>query len=460
MPAGANELLLKIRHHAPSFPVNGNKKRLKTLHAYIFMKIANIDEIGITEKRRYILGIIEDAMNELTPEKAIKNNFHADIGEYDKIYVIGFGKAAYSMYTGIRDYIIKKLSYAGIIIPEDENPPVQFPELEILRGTHPYVSQLTVDSSARLLSGVRNASGNDLVIVLISGGGSSLFEMPGPGIGINDIMEVSREIMDNDGDIYTLNRIRSMLSSVKGGKLAQILYPASVLSYIISDVIYDDMGIIASGPLVRPEPVKDISKLIDRYVTGKNLVSLLKERIAPANLDDKYYSSIENHIILSNNDFVSNIFSRIDGEKINIGSNINGDVNPVSRNILSILRSVYSLKGRGFWFVCGGETTVNVQGNGSGGRNQELVLRLLEGMKPGEEYTFCSMGTDGIDGKSSAAGGIVDQHTSIPDLGMYLQNNDSNSALSLCHGSIITGRTGNNVSDIMVGYYSGINGNF
>ncbi|WMT50880.1 MAG: DUF4147 domain-containing protein [Ferroplasma sp.] len=424
------------------------------------MKIANMDEIGTTEKRRYILGIMEDVMNELTPEKAIKNNFHADIAKYDKVFVIGFGKAAYNMYAGIRDYIIKKLCYAGIIIPEDENPPAQFPELEILRGTHPYVSQLTVDSSEKLLSGVRNASQDDLIIVLISGGGSSLFEIPESGISINEIMEVSREIMDNDGDIYTLNRIRSMLSSVKGGKLAKILYPASVVSYIISDVIYDDMGIIASGPLVRPEPVEDISKLIDRYVTNKNLVSLLKGSDVSGSLDDKYYSSIENHIILRNNDFVNAIFSRIGEEKVNLGSNINGDVKPVSQNIISLLRNIYSLKGRGFWFVFGGETTVNVRGNGSGGRNQELVLRLLEAMKTGEECTFCSMGTDGIDGKSTAAGGIVDQETRIPELERYLQNNDSNSALSLCHGTIITGRTGNNVSDIMAGYYSGINGNF
>jgi glycerate 2-kinase len=424
------------------------------------MKIANMEEIGGTDRRRYILEIIEKVMNELTPENAIKGNFHADISKYDKIYVMGFGKAAYSMYRGIRDYIIKKLCYAGIIIPEDENPEFQFPELEILKGTHPYVSQLTVDSSVKLLSGVRNASKNDLIIVLISGGGSSLFEIPEPGIGINEIMEASREIMNNDGDIYTLNRIRSMLSSVKGGKLAKILYPASIVSYIISDVIYDDMGIIASGPLVKPQQPGNISGIIDTYVSDKNLASILKGRIVSGNLEDKYYSSIENHIILRNNDFVSTIFSRIEGEKINLGSNINGDVNQVSSDILSILRNVYSLKGMGFWFVCGGETTVNVHGNGSGGRNQELVLRLLKGMKPGEEYTFCSMGTDGIDGKSNAAGGIVDQDTRIPELDRYLQDNDSSTALSLCHGAIVTGRTGNNVSDIIAGYYSGANNNF
>ncbi len=424
------------------------------------MKILNMDDAGSTPERKYLLETIENVMNDLTPENAMKEHFNVDLKIFQNIYLIGFGKAAYGMYAGIRDHLLGRLAYAGIIIPDDQEEPDLFPELEILRGTHPYVSQLSVDSSIKLLSGIGKLSEDDLVIVLISGGGSSLFEIPEKGVRIDDIKAISKEIMDHDGDIYTLNRIRSLLSSVKGGKLAGMLHPASVVSYIISDVIYDDMAIIASGPLVKSEPVKEISLLVSQYVKTEELVRIIVEKGIPGPREDRYFSSIENKIILCNSDFVNAIFSRMEGEKITLGSNINGDVNSVAADIGAILRSVYDLKGRGFHFVCGGETTVNVKGAGYGGRNQELVLRLLKSMDANEKYTFCSIGTDGIDGKSTAAGGIVDQDTRIGGLDKYLDNNDSYNALSSCHGTILTGRTGNNVSDLIVGYYSGGNDNF
>ncbi len=418
------------------------------------MKILNLEEVGNTSEKIYILKNIENVMNELTPENAMKNNFYIDMEKFAHVHVIGFGKAAYGMYCGIRESVLNKLGYAGIIIPEDAEIPRGFPELEIMMGTHPYVTQLSVDSSVKLLSGIKNILPDDLIIVLISGGGSSLFEIPEKGIKIGDIMAISREIMNNDGDIYTLNRIRSILSSVKGGKLARLLYPATIVSYIISDVIYDDMSIIASGPLVEPDFTGDLSNLIDKYVRNPELSKIIRENGIFIKPDERYFSNVENHIILDNYDFVNTIFNVMQGEKINLGSNINGDVNSVAANIVSLLRSVYNLKGRGFRFVCGGETTVNVKGTGSGGRNQELVLKLLKSMKNNEEYTFCSIGTDGIDGKSVAAGGIVDQNTEIQDLDEYLINNDSYTALLKCHGAIMTGRTGNNVSDIIAGYYS------
>lgn len=424
------------------------------------MRILNLEEIGNTDEKLFILKNIENAMNELTPEKAIRNNFNISLENFESIYLIGFGKAAYGMYSGIRDMIQDKLKYAGIIIPDDEEVITEFPELKIMRGTHPYVSQTSVDSSVKLISEVKNLSCRDLIIVLISGGGSSLFEIPENGINIHDIMDISKEIMDNDGDIYTLNRIRSRLSSVKGGKLAKLLYPARVVSYIISDVIYDDMSIIASGPLVQPDFQGDISELVSEYVRDPDLAKLILEKGNLGSIEKKYFSSVENHLILNNYDFVNAIFSAMNGEKINLGSNVHGDVNSVAYSIAALLRTVYSMKGRGFMFVCGGETTVNVQGTGSGGRNQELVLKLFEYMKKGENFTFCAIGTDGIDGKSPAAGGIVDQDTKISGLDVYLKNNDSYTALLSCKGAIMTGRTGNNVSDIIVGYYSGANDNF
>jgi glycerate 2-kinase len=424
------------------------------------MQILNMDDIATSPGRKYALEKIEHVINSLNPGSAIEHYLDADMDNFDHIYVIGFGKASFSMYSGIRDKVAGKLSYAGIIVPEDEKHGENFPELDLLMGNHPYVSSLSVDSSKKLLSHVIGLSENDLVIVLISGGGSSLFEIPENGVSVEDIKDISKEIMENDGDIYTLNHIRSSMSSVKNGKLARHLYPAYVRAFIVSDVVFDDLNIIASGPLVQQPQVRGLPDIIEKYVKDSRLKAVASRAAVSGNLEDKYFAKVTNTIILKNRDFVDALYSELEGEKINLGSNVNGDVNVVSKRITDTLKGVWDIKGRGFWFVCGGETTVNVTGTGSGGRNQELVLRMMEYMSPAEIFTFISIGTDGIDGKSIAAGGIVDNTTKIEGLDKYLENNDSYSALSTSHGAIITGRTGNNVSDIILGFYSIKNDNF
>ncbi len=418
------------------------------------MQIKNKKDISTNNKRKFFINTIEKVFNELSPEKIINKKFDINTKKYDNIYVIGFGKASFKMYSGIRDKIIDKVKYAGIIIPDDENDDNKYDELNILRGTHPYVSELSVKSSRELLSNIKNLGENDLVIVLISGGGSSLFEIPVDNVNINDIMNLSKEIMKNGGDIYVLNYLRSILSNVKNGKLSKYLYPANVVSYIISDVIYDDISIIASGPLKKIDKDFNTNELLKKYVNDNNLKNLIINNYKNDKIENKYFKKIDNEIILRNNDFVNKFYKYMNNNSINLGSNINGDINDISNELLKILRSVYDIKKSGFCFVCGGETTVNVKGNGKGGRNQELVLKLFENMKSNENFVFVSIGTDGIDGMSPAAGGIVDNTTRISDLEDYLNNNDSYNALLKSHGVILTGRTGNNVSDIITGFYS------
>ncbi len=418
------------------------------------MNIKNKNDISTNDKRKFFINIIEKVFNELSPEKIINKKFNPDFNEYNNIYVIGFGKASFKMYSGIRNKIIGKVKYAGIIVPEDENDKNAYSELNILKGTHPYISELSVNSSRELLSNLKDLNENDLVIVLISGGGSSLFEIPVDNVSANDIMNISKEIMKNGGDIYSLNYMRSVLSDVKNGKLSKYLYPANIVSYIISDVIYDDLSIIASGPLKQTDNDFNINKLLNKYIKDDKLKNIIINNYKNYKIENKYFKKITNNIILKNNDFVNKFYEYMDTNSINLGSNINGDVDDVSGELAKVLRSVYSIKKSSFSFVGGGETTVNVRGNGRGGRNQELVLRLLKNMKNNENFVFVSIGTDGIDGMSDAAGGIVDNTTKISDLEYYLNNNDSYTALLKNHGVIITGRTGNNVSDIIMGYYS------
>ncbi len=417
------------------------------------MTILNNDQISTNDKRKYALDLIEEAIKKFSPENVMSKKFDMDISKYDKIYVIGFGKAAFKMYTGIREKIHNKIKYAGIIVPEDEVDSNKFSELEILKGSHPFISQISVDSSIKLMSNIEGLHENDLVIVLISGGGSALFEIPENNISVDNIMEISKEIMNNGGNIYDLNIIRSGISRVKNGKMAKYLYPARVVSYIISDVFFDDMSIIASGPLVKRKDEVDVKKIIQRYIKRDDLKIFALNNYRPNTLDEKYYSYIQNNIVLNNRTFVDYIYKNMDGNSICLGSNINGDIENVSNDILEILRKTYEIKNSAFWFVCGGETTVMVKGKGIGGRNEELVLKLFKKSQKNEHFLYLSFGTDGIDGLSPAAGGIVDNSTKIDNIDEYLQNNDSYHAL-MENGIITTGRTGNNVSDIILGYYS------
>ena len=420
------------------------------------MAVNNINDISFNDRRKFAVKLIDDMLQTLTPENAINNVFNVNINIYKNVYLIGFGKASFRMYSGIRPKIINKLRYAGIIVPEDEVIGHNFTELRIYRGTHPYVSNASVNSSIELLRPLKNLNEDDLVIVLISGGGSSLFEIPEDNVSVDDIMEISKEIMNSGGNIYDLNIIRLGLSSVKGGKLASYLYPAHVKSYIISDVFYDDLGIIASGPLVREDYSDDVQKISEKYVKNPGLRDFINKNYRKNTLDMKYYERIENIIILKNKDFVDYLYKNLDSNSVSLGSNINGDVNDVSNYLINILRNIYSVKRSGFWFVCGGETTVNVKGNGIGGRNEELCMKMLKLYNNDEQFLFLSIGTDGIDGLSPAAGGIVDNFTKIENIDDYLKNNDSYNALK--PGNIImTGRTGNNVSDIILGYYNKFN---
>ncbi|KAA8922236.1 glycerate kinase [Thermoplasma sp.] len=412
----------------------------------------NAREIYTNDRRQFILDILKRTFEDLDPAKVMGRSVEdLDISRYSRIFVMGFGKASYEMYEGVRDHVKSRLAYAGIIIPADQDVS-GFPELEILRGTHPYTSSLSVSSSRTLLSRIKPGP-NDAVIVLISGGGSSLFEVPEDGITIDQISEISKKMMQASADIYELNTIRSCLSAVKGGKLAKLLYPASVFAYIISDVPGDDVSIIASGPL--SENKIDPGAVYEKF---KDVIGIdIKRFLKTTQIEDEYFRKVQMKIILSNRDFVRRIESYVGEPIVSIGSGISGDVEKVSDSILEMAGSISKIKGRSFWMVMGGETTVNVRGKGIGGRNLELSLLFLKKCTF-RDFLFISIGTDGIDGISPAAGGIVDStlrtKISKEEIEEALSNNDSYTLLSKYGSAIMTGRTGNNVSDLIIAYVS------
>ena len=430
--------------------------------------VKNYNDLGTSDDRKKILDCFINVFATISPFSAVEiysRKLSHDIDESGRIFVIGFGKASLAMYEGIREKVREKLCYAGIIVPKDQEVADNFPELEILRGTHPAVSELSVKSSETILGHLKNLEKEDLVLVLISGGGSALFEVPEQGIDIRTLSSISDCMMKNGADIYELNRVRQLMSSVKGGKLAGILKPAKVRSMIISDVTGDDLSIIASGPLVKPSGNEEVRKIMASYGDRCKEIVALEKIMSGHDSGRQEMGDVENLLVLKNYDYVKGVKDFLLKNEKNVVAwepGVTGEVSEVARNLASVARSMYSLFNGSFWLVLGGETTVNVTGKGKGGRNQELALRFMDNMEDGEQFTLASIGTDGIDGYSDAMGGISDStlKSSIQrhELLETLKNSDSNTLLSRYKSAIVTGRTGTNVSDIMILHYGGKKG--
>lgn len=422
------------------------------------MPLRNIAELSTNNIRKKGLEALNSALVSITPAKAMSENLQQlrnTVQSGSRLRVFGFGKAAQSMYSGLRESFEGNIESAVIIIPSDDESKSVFPELQVLRGTHPFPSEQTVESSIRLVRELDKCRNDDIVVFIISGGGSSLFEIPADNFTIEEISRISRCIMDNDASIDELNRVRIALSSVKGGKLVSHIHSGKVFAYYISDVLSNDLHYISSGPLIPYN--EDDEGIFEKFsgCLGKEISSRLKRR--PGNIDSR--AQINNRIVLSNENFVSFFERKLETRDpvLNLGHTLKGDVEQLSRSILSRLRSEYGHRKTDFWFAGAGESTVKVHGDGKGGRNQELCLRILGNLRQEEKIMFISAGTDGIDGNSNAMGGIVDHETledsSVNEMQEYLDRNDSNTFLEEHNGAIISGRTGNNVSDVVIGHF-------
>jgi glycerate 2-kinase len=426
--------------------------------------IKNYGEIDTDNHGRDLLDSLELALNKLTPSSVMEKATR-DIRTRlrpGKTFVIGFGKASLGMYQGIRKNIGTHVEHSSVIIPENLQAGIQDTGLRVLRAPHPLPDNRTVEASRSIVAALGRLGEDDNVIVLVSGGASSLFEIPAGDIDIDSISYITSAMMNRGSDIYDLNRMRQVMSSVKGGKLASLLWPANVMAYIISDVPGDDPALIGSGPITFTEVKKDeIRAIIEKYRLADDPRIMKIEGMFDYQFPKKAcFRKIHLKIVLRNHDFVRVIASslrRKNSRVLDIGSGLGGDVQDVASGLSVSMEKLSDLFEKETWFVGGGETTVNVRGNGKGGRNQELVVRFANEMSSrGRDYAFMSAGTDGIDGSSDAMGGIVcDSAFRKIDPGQvtaYLKNNDTGTLLKIKNMAMISGATGNNVSDVFAGF--------
>ncbi len=444
--------------------------------------IKNFTELATDELRKHALLIIEEGLRAANPEVAVINSLSLRdgkvcVGSYctevtGRIHVIGFGKASYRMLLGITKVLSNRI-YGGVVITNNPEWVGELGNVKVILGDHPIPGENTLRATTEVLNYVRgNVSSNDLVVVLISGGGSALFEKPYPPVTMGDLSILNDLLLKSGADINEINTVRKHVSMVKGGRLAKILHPAKVFSLIISDVVGDPIDVIASGPTA-PDPTtfSDAKNVLMRKGLWDRVPKSVKEVIESGlrgeveetpKPGDAVFNNVRNEIVASNIISLRAMARKAEELGYNtvlLTSMMEGEAREIGRFLASIVRHIKKygwVKRVPIAVLLGGETTVTVRGDGIGGRNQELALAFAIYVAGLDGVALASIGTDGKDGVSDAAGGLVTGETVIKakELGLnpmdYLDRNDSYSFLSKVNGVIITGLTGTNVNDIAV----------
>lgn len=442
-----------------------------------FIKNRPVLERG--DLHRIALDIIEYGLESADPYRAVVTSLRISdniiyvrdtmVKVRGRIHVIGFGKASRRMADAMYNVLGNRIAGGIVISPEGSG---YIGPIEIVKGDHPIPGNNTLKSSQRVLEYLQNnVHEDDTVFILISGGGSALFEVPERNVSLDDVGRLAKELMRRGADIFELNTVRKRFSRVKGGKLLRYIRARNIVSLIISDVIGDRLDTIASGPTAPDETsYGDVYSILTRRGLWNEMPETMRS-IIEAGLrgelpdtpksGDPIFSNVHNIIIASNAIALESMARKAEEygfKSLILTSMVEGEAREVGKVIASIIKNILAYSRpveKPVAILIGGETVVTVRGKGVGGRNQELCLSLAVSIKGLETVAVC-MGTDGIDGISPAAGAIVDGYTIDEGyrLGLdpiaYLENNDSYTYFSKINRAIITGYTGTNVNDVFL----------
>ena len=421
------------------------------------------------KKRKDVLDILTDALDSVNPYYAVKKVFNKNkiilndisfkITDFKNIYVVAFGKASFGMMSAVCDHInITK----GVVITNDTSINSPSEKIEVVIGGHPIPNNKSIEGADKIINIVKQCDKNDLLLVLISGGGSTLFCKP--RVNLSEFQEITRLLLKSGADITEINTIRKHLSYVKGGQLAE-LTKSVVISLIISDIVNDPIEFISSGPTC-PDSTTffDAKQILEKHhlwdkipVGVKNILkeginNRIKETPKKGN---PIFDNIYNYIVANNNIacLAAAKKAKTIGYKTHLlTTSVTGEVKQVSDMILGELHK--QIKNQ-IIIISGGEPTVIVKGDGKGGRNQEFVLNGVKQIS-NSDIVIASFATDGIDGNSDAAGAIADGFTDIRaknknlNPNTFLKDNNSYTFFSELNDLLITGPTGTNVMDIQL----------
>ncbi len=375
-----------------------------------------------------------------------------------KIILIAVGKAATLMAEEALCHIPQNMPYKAIVITNYENAR-KIDGCEIVASGHPVPDENGEKAAQKVIKILKQADKKDFILTLISGGGSALIPAPIEGITLQDKIDTNELLLRNGYDIHDINMVRQQLSKLKGGGFQRLAKKSKIRSLIISDVVGDNLKVIASGPTTAAIGSKaEVVNLFKSRGHWSQLPDSVRAVLKKPELDPISYkhAGTENTLICSNRQSLLKLLKAMDGYDAQVlDFNLDGDVEQAAEKIAKGIMQTELNKQRAL--VWGGETTVTIKGNGKGGRNQELALRVAEKLeKLPKNWVFMSAGTDGRDGPTDAAGGLVDDGTvnrlykKGRSVRSFLDQSDSYNALMLSNDLFVTGPTGTNVADIQL----------
>lgn len=359
--------------------------------------------------------IVNSSIEAVMPDKAVEEAL-ASLELKGSIHIIAIGKAAWAM-TSSACRTLKDNYVGGICITKYDHSQGKIPRIKIYEAGHPTPDENTVLATQDAIDYACRLDENDTVLFLVSGGGSALFECP--NCSLEEFIKINDELLASGKDIKEMNSIRKQYSNVKGGKFAALCRPAKIINLILSDVLGDDLKVIASGPT--------IAEGVDSYLVG-NLAKLISA--------------------------AKDICEALGYNPIIVNDKMTGIAREEAANFAHEAIK-YSGSEEKVALISGGETVVKLQGSGKGGRNQEFALACAP-LIEGKNIVIFSVGSDGTDGPTDAAGGFSTGESiklyrdAGIDVQAYLDNNDSYHALKATNQLIITGPTGTNVNDIAI----------
>jgi len=403
--------------------------------------------------------IIKNIIAENMPTEAVINALQARTFA-GRVYLIAVGKAAWTMAKAASDYLGDKLAQ-GIVVTKYEHSRGALPRIEIYEAGHPISDENTIWATEKCIELATSLTSTDELLFLVSGGGSALFEKPMNGISLEDVRNISSQLLECGADIIEINMIRKRLSAVKGGRFAMLAASSRIFSIVLSDVLGDRLDTIASGPAVPDgSTTKDAIRIMEKYdlkltelqrkylmiETPKEITNA--ETVITGSVRTLCNSAKKAAELLGYTPFV-------------LTTTMNCEAREAGRLLSAIATDILSGNSsikRPCAIIAGGETVVTLNKNvqGKGGRNQELALAAACGIAGLKDVVFFSLGSDGTDGPTDAAGGIVDgtslDKLKAQELDAYkiLANNDSYHGLKAINALLFTGPTGTNVNDVSV----------
>ena len=393
--------------------------------------------------------IIERAIASAMPDEAVRKAL-LNVRLPEKVYLVAIGKAAAQMakaaYAQLGDRIAQ-----GVAITKYDHSDGDIGPIKVYEAGHPVLDENSIKATDAVLDMVKDLGEGDTVIFLVSGGGSALFESP--LVDLEELQDINRQLLSSGADIVEMNTIRKRLSAVKGGKFALACAPARIVSVVLSDIIGDPLDMIASGPAYPDASTcADAIAIAEKYGLDLSIkaLELLHEETPDelTNVETYVTGSVRQLCIAA-----SEAAEELGYKPIVLTASLCCEAKDAGSFLASIAQYHKDSK-ESLAFIAGGETVVRITGEGLGGRNQELALSAAEGIAGLENAAIFSVGSDGTDGPTDAAGGYADGNTApaLAKLGVsipaVLKANDSYYALRNVDGLIITGPTGTNVNDV------------